>query len=114
LSTGTTSEVDVAGRIDEIEVVYLPVACRVLQRSGLGLDGDAALSLEIHRVEHLLTHLAIGESAATLDESIGERRLTVVDVGDDGKITDVLHARLARITKKGCRSTLYKSVTYRF
>ncbi len=84
-------EVDVAGRVDQVELVDLAVARLVRQRGGLRLDGDAALALEVHRVEHLRLHLAVGEPAAALDEAVGERRLAVVDVGDDGEIADVLH-----------------------
>jgi hypothetical protein len=32
-----------------------------------------------------------------LDEPVGERRLAVVDVGDDGKIADVLHHEKGRL-----------------
>ena len=55
-------EVDVAGRVDQVEVVGLAVARLVAQRRGLRLDGDAALALEVHRVEHLRFHLALGEA----------------------------------------------------
>ncbi len=60
-------EIDVAGRVDEIELVALPVARLVDQTHALGLDRDTALPLELHRVEHLLSHLAIAETATTLD-----------------------------------------------
>ena len=46
-------EVHMAGRVDQVEVVDLSVARLVMQRSGLRLDGDAALFLDVHRVEHL-------------------------------------------------------------
>ena len=82
-------EVDVAGRVDQVELVGLAVARLVAQRRGLRLDGDAALALEVHRVEHLRLHLALGQAAAALDEAIGERRLAVVDVRDDGEVADV-------------------------
>ena len=52
-------EIDMAGRIDQVQ---LDTSCAVLRLvvhpNGLGLDRDAALALEIHRVEHLLGHLA--------------------------------------------------------
>ena len=54
------------------------------------LDGDAALALEIHRVEHLRFHLARLQRAGQLEEAVGERRLAVIDVGDDGEVADVL------------------------
>ena len=46
-----------AGCVDQIQVVDLAVLGLVLQRSGLCLDGDAALFLDVHRVQHLRFHL---------------------------------------------------------
>ena len=57
----------------------------------LRLDGDAALALDRIGVEHLGFHLARLEAAADLDDAVGKRGLAVVDVGDDGKVADVLH-----------------------
>ena len=96
-------EVDVPGRVDQVELVGLAVARRVGQRRGLRLDRDAALALQVHRVQHLLAHLAVGEAAAALDEAVGQRRLAVVDVGDDRKVADVVHADVAG-NGKGSRS----------
>ena len=61
---------------------------RVVQPHRVGLDRDPALALEIHRVEHLRFHLARLEGAGELEEAISQRRLAVVDVGDDRKIAD--------------------------
>jgi len=36
------------------------------------LDGDAALALEVHSVEHLRTHLLVGERAGALEQAVGE------------------------------------------
>ena len=82
------------GRVDEIQLVGLAVARLVLQRSRLRLDGDAALALQVHGVEHLLGHLAVRQAAAALDEAVGKRRLAVVDVRDDREVADVLHRRV--------------------
>jgi hypothetical protein len=65
----------VARRVDQVQVVDLPVARLVLQRRGLRLDGDAALFLDVHRVEHLGFHLAVGQAAAALDQAVGQRGL---------------------------------------
>ena len=54
------AEVDVARRIDEIELVGVAVFRRVRQRNRLRLDGDAALALDRIVVEHLRFHLALG------------------------------------------------------
>ena len=82
-------EVDVAGGVDEVEDVGLAVVGRVLEADGLGLDGDAALALDVHGVEELLLHVAVGDGAGRLDQPVGERGLAVVDVGDDGEVADV-------------------------
>ncbi len=82
-------EVDVAGRVDQIEDVVLAVARAVVQPHRLRLDGDAALALDIHGIEHLLDHFARFEPAGELNQPVGERRFAVVDMGDDREIADV-------------------------
>ena len=59
----------------------------------LGLDGDAALALDVHLVEELVAGLALGERARDLEDAIGERRLSVVDVRDDREIPNQLLGR---------------------
>ncbi len=78
-----------AGRIHQVENVILAVGRAVIQANGLRLDGDAALALDLHVVEHLVDHLALGEAARLLDQAIGEGRFPMVDMRDDGKIADV-------------------------
>ena len=80
-----------ARRIDQVQVVDLPIARLVAQRRSLCLDGDAALALEIHRIKHLRFHFAVGQAAAQLDDAICQSGLAMVDVCDDGEITDMLH-----------------------
>ncbi len=83
-------EVDVAGGVDEVEDVVLAVARAVIEPHGLRLDGDAALALDIHGIEHLLLHLARLEPAGELDQAVGKRGLAVVDMRDDGEIADIV------------------------
>ena len=66
-------EVHVSGGVDQVEVVDLTVFCRVLQRRRLRLDRDAALLLDVHRVQNLGLHIAIGKAAAALDQAVGQR-----------------------------------------
>jgi hypothetical protein len=56
----------------------------------LSLDRNAALPLDIHRVEHLIEHLAIAQSAANLDESVCQSRFAMIDMSDDRKVANVL------------------------
>ena len=61
-----------------------------MQANALGLDGDAALALQVHRIEHLRVHLALAERAGQLQQAVGQRGFAVVDVRDDAEIADVL------------------------
>jgi len=45
------------------ELVHLAVVGLVVEADGVGFDGDAALALEVHRIEDLLHHLALGKGA---------------------------------------------------
>ena len=82
-------KVDMPGRVDEVEHIGLAVSRLVVEADGLGLDRDAALALDVHRVEDLVLHLAVGDRAAKLDQPVGQRRLAVVDMRDDREIADV-------------------------
>ena len=79
-----------ARRVDQIERVDLPVGGGVIERDGAGLDRDAALALQVHVVKDLVLHLARRNGVALFKQPIRQRRLAVVDVRDDGKISDVL------------------------
>ena len=81
-------EVDVAGGVDQVQVVGLPVGGRVLDPHRLGLDRDPALALEVHRVEHLRLHFLRVDGAGDLEDAVGQGRLAVVDVGDDREVAD--------------------------
>jgi hypothetical protein len=83
-------EVDMAGGVDQVEDVVLAILGAILQTHGLRLDGDAALALDVHGIEHLLLHLAHFEPAGELDQPVGERRLSVIDMRDDGEVTDII------------------------
>jgi hypothetical protein len=37
----------------------------------MGLNGDAALALEVHCIEHLGLHLARGHRAGQLEQAVG-------------------------------------------
>ena len=81
------AEVGVAGRVDEVDL-------DVAEREGdvLGQDGDAALALQVVGVEDALLRRSslVAEQAGLPQHLIDQRRLAVVDVGDDGHIADVV------------------------
>ena len=58
---------------------------------GLHLDSDTSLALEVHLIENLVAHLALGNRPRTLKQAVGQGTLSVVDVGDNAEITYILH-----------------------
>ena len=88
-------EVHMAGRVDEVELVALP-----LDADRLRLDRDAALALEIHRVEHLLAHVTTGDGVRELEDAIGQRRFPMVDMGDDREVADAVLSHVRRALKR--------------
>ena len=80
-------------RVDQIEVVNLPVECFVFERSGLRLDGYPTLFLQIHGVKNLRAHLTVLQTTAALDDAISKCGFSVINVRDDRKVSDVIHQR---------------------
>ena len=86
------AEVGVARRVDEIDFHAV-----VVEGDVLGQDRDAALALQVVRVENAIAdELAGTELAALAQQAIDERRLAVIDVGDDGDVTNVGTAHFGR------------------
>ncbi len=81
-------EVDMARRVHQVQDIILAVLRAVVEPHRLRLDRDPALLLDLHIVEHLAGHLALGEAAGRLDQPVGERALPVIDVSYDTKISD--------------------------
>jgi len=77
--------------VDQIQVVNLSILGFVAQCSGLCLDGYPTLFLDVHRVQHLRFHLSVTQATAALNDAICQCRFAVIDVRDDGKISDVVH-----------------------
>src|SRR5437879_13261773 len=66
----------------------------VVQAHRVQLDRDAALALQVHRVEHLLSHQALVQRARELDQAVGPGRLPMVDMGHNPEVADVILAQL--------------------
>mmetsp|Transcript_17679 Transcript_17679/g.46409 ORF Transcript_17679/g.46409 Transcript_17679/m.46409 type:complete len:358 (-) Transcript_17679:116-1189(-) len=87
------AEVDVAGRVDQVEHVGLAVLL-VGHARRVQLDRDAPLPLQVHGVQELGLHVARGDRGRRLEHAVGQRGLAVVDVGDDREVADVRGRRL--------------------
>ena len=91
-------EVDVPGGVDHVQGVRRAVELPG-HADGLGLDGDAALALDVHAVEVLRAHRPGVDHTGDLEHPVGERRLAVVDVGDDAEVPDQLRRRCVRLQR---------------
>ena len=75
--------------VDQVEDILLAVV-GVVHLDRVALDGDAAFALQVHGVEKLILHLSGHDGTGTLEESIGQGCLAMIDVSDDTKITNPL------------------------
>ncbi len=84
-------KIDVPRRIDEVQDVALPVLRPVIEPDGVRLDRDPPLPLQIHVVEDLIGLLAQRDRPRLLEQAVGERRLAVVDMGDDAEVSNSIN-----------------------
>ena len=83
-------KIDMAGGINEIEVIGFAVIGFIIQRDGAGLDGDAALPLQLHIIQDLIFHITLGHRFGGFQDAVGKGALAVIDMGDDAEIADVV------------------------
>ena len=83
-------KIHVPRRINQVQLVFVAVARGVVQADALGFDRDAAFALEVHRIEHLRAHFALGERARQFEQPVGQGGFPVVDVRDDAEIPNEL------------------------
>ncbi len=76
-----------AGRINEVQNVLFTVGVGVRNAHGLRFDRDAAFALQVHLVQILGFFLAIADHAGDFENTVGQSRLAMVDVGDDAEIS---------------------------
>jgi hypothetical protein len=79
----------VAGRVDQVEDVSISIVRPITEPDGVCLDGEAALALQVHAVQDLRRHFTHLQRACDFEKAIGQRRLAVIDMGNDGKVADV-------------------------
>ena len=86
-------EVDVAGRVDDVDAVLAPLA-----GGGGGGDRDATLLLLLHPVHRggaLVDLTDLVGPARVIEDALGRRRLTGVDVRHDPDVPGLLERELA-------------------
>ena len=83
------AEVGVSRRVDDVDLDPAAPDGRVLRQ-----NRDPLLALEVHRVHHAVGYVLIRAKRTRLPQHrVDERRLAVIDVGDDRNVPDVLAKR---------------------
>src|SRR3989344_253750 len=83
-------KIAVAGSIDEVKNVLLPRK-RIAHPHRRHFYGNAPLAFKLKLVEILRLHSSCFDGSRHFKQAVRKRRLAVVDVGDNHKITYVLH-----------------------
>ena len=73
---------------DELFTSVLTAAGNPGEAHVLRLDRDTALAFNVHVVQVLIAHIAVIDHAGHLQNAVGERGLTVIDVGNNAEVTD--------------------------
>ena len=88
------AKVGVARGVDDVDLDVL-----VLDRDVLGENRNAALALLVVRVQDAVLDLLVGtEGVRGTQELIDHRRLAVVDVGDDGDVSQIVYAHVVPLS----------------
>ncbi len=93
------AKVGVARRVDDVDAVVASFLIVVIHRAVFGKDRDAPLTLErvgVHDQAVLaaleLVELGVPELAGLAKELVNQGGFPVVDVGDDGDVSEVVHS----------------------
>lgn len=79
------------GGIDQVELKFLPVLPLIGQCDRMALDGDTPFPFKVHGVQDLVPKLPRGDQAGKLNKTIGQGRLSVVNMGDNTEIACLRH-----------------------
>ena len=105
------AEVSVAGGVNDIDLDAF-----IVDGGVLGEDRDTALALLVVRVHDAgRDFLILAIDAPLLEQSVDERRFTVVDVGDNGDVTQILsfHRNTSFVYENSSRKVFnFTSIAY--
>jgi len=81
------AEIRMARRVDDVDAGMNPRLVDPVHAGGLGENGDATLAFQVVRVHDPIGHLLIfAEGAGLAKQLIDQRRLPMIDMGDDRDI----------------------------
>jgi hypothetical protein len=87
-----------AGSIDQVQLVLVPIASAVVKADGVRLDRNTPLALEVHGVEDLIGHFPFRKRTCNFQYTVGQGGLAVVNMGDNRKVANVTRVRHKQTT----------------
>ena len=75
--------------VNQVKNIFFSIFCLKYGTHGLRFNGNASFSFQIHIVQHLILHLTIGKKSGLLDNTVCQGRLSVVNMGNNTKITNL-------------------------
>ena len=96
------TEINMTWGINEVQRVGFAVIGLERQADSLRFDGNATLPFYIHGIEHLILKFAISHNLAELNHPVGQGGFAVINMGNNAKISNILHGARKdwRIKKK--------------
>ena len=79
-------KINVTRRVNQIKRIAF-----ILHANRREFDSDSLFALELHRVKQLRLHLALGDSTGNFKHAVSQSRLTMVNVRNNTKITDLIY-----------------------
>ena len=66
------AEIDMSGRVNQIEFIDFAVVCVITHADWMRLDGDAALLFKIHGVENLVMERTLFDGFRMEEKAVGQ------------------------------------------
>src|SRR3954471_21416802 len=65
----------------------------ILHLNGMAFNGNTFLTFQVHIIKHLVHHVAHTNSMRMLEQAVGKRTFTMINMCDDTEIADLLHKK---------------------
>jgi alanine-alpha-ketoisovalerate/valine-pyruvate aminotransferase len=69
----------------------------IIDLDGMTLNRDPLLPFKVHIVQHLVHHVSITHRMSHLQEAVCQGGFTMIDMGNNAKIPDVLHSFISSL-----------------
>jgi hypothetical protein len=78
-----------SGRVNQIQFIGLTIGGTVVHAHGVGFNRDPTFPFQVHIVQNLGLHMLRQQRVCALQQTVGQGRFTVIDMGNDRKIANM-------------------------